>query len=352
MSNIQRFENLKQIVQKTQSSFDELAKIHNAVNYKREAAFALQILENNEFIAGIATKDPDSLKNAIINVAAIGLSLSPVHKLAYLLPRNGKVCLDISYQGLIQLGIDCGAIKWCKADLVYANDNFVLNGLGKEITHEFKPFSKDRGEVVGGYCTAKTPDGDFITTIMDIEEIHKIRGRSESFKKGGGPWKTDESEMIKKTLIRRCYKSWPKVKTQLQEESRLDKAMHLNEQNEIIDVVHSDEAVDPNRAQKLENISHALVLLEKSQDKYISHLCTVYRREIKKLEDLTDLEITQALVMLDQWIEQKKKRDGDALKLEELSSVARKELESKKVIELSKETIDLIFERKNENENA
>lgn len=310
MANIQKFENLKQIVAKTQTSFDELAKIHDAVNYKREAAFALQILENSEFLAGVAMKDQDSLKNAIINVAAIGLSLSPVHKLAYLLPRNGKVCLDISYQGLIQLGIDCGAIKWCVADLVYSNDNFVLNGLGKEITHEFKPFSKDRGDLVGGYCSAKTPDGDFISIIMDIEEIHKIRAKSESFKKGGGPWKTDESEMIKKTLIRRCYKSWPKIKTQAQEESRLDKAMHLNEQNEIIDVVPSVETVDVNREQKLLNITQALTILKRTEEKYISHLCTVNRREIKKLDDLTDIEIGQALVMLDQWIEQDKKKNA------------------------------------------
>lgn len=313
MSNIQRFENLKQIVEKTKTSFEELAVIHNAVSYKREASFALQVLENNDFLCGVAMKDPDSLKNAIINVAAIGLSLSPVLKLAYLLPRSGKVCLDISYIGLIQLGIDCGAIKWCVADLVYANDNFVLNGLGKEITHEFKPFSKDRGELVGGYCSAKTPDGDFINIIMDIEEIHKIRARSESFKKNSGPWKTDESEMIKKTLIRRCYKLWPKVKTQLErEETRLDKAMHLNETNEIIDVVSSVEptdASDPNRSQKLENINHALIKLNRTQDKYISHLTTVYRREIKSLEDLTDIEINQALVMLNQWIDQDNKKN-------------------------------------------
>ena len=88
MSNIQRFENLKQVVAQTQPAFDELAKIHGAVNYKREASFALQALTDNDYLASLAMGNQDSLKRAVINVAAIGLSLSPVHKLAYLVPRK------------------------------------------------------------------------------------------------------------------------------------------------------------------------------------------------------------------------------------------------------------------------
>ncbi len=45
---------------------------------------------------------------------------------------------------------------------------------------------------------------------MSIDEIFDIRGRSEAFKRGNGPWKTDEGEMIRKTVVMRAYKYWPK----------------------------------------------------------------------------------------------------------------------------------------------
>lgn len=312
MSNVTRIENLKQIVTKAQPSFEELAKIHGAVNFKREAAFALQCLENGDYLSSVALKNQDSLRNAVLNVAAIGLSLSPVHKLAYLVPRDGKVCLDVSYQGLIQLAIDCGAIKWCVADLVCANDDFVLTGLGKEPQHNFKPFSIDRGDVVGGYCCAKTPDGDFITTIMEIGEIDKIRDRSEAFKKKSGPWISDESEMIKKTLIRRAYKSWPKKAS---ETERLAKAMHLEEEAEAIDTtaIPVDES---ERTAGLALIREGLVLMGRSEADYLKHLTNVCRRDIKKIEDLTEIELKQAVVGIKQFIEQKKAAD-EAAKLKE-----------------------------------
>lgn len=300
MSNLVRFENLKQIVVKAQPTFEELAKIHGAVDYKREASFALQCLENNDFLAGVAMKDQDSLKNAVINVAAIGLSLSPVHKLAYLVPRNHKVCLDISYQGLVQLAIDTGGILWVHADLVYKSDKFILNGLGKEPTHIFEPFGSDRGEFVGGYCTAKTASGEYITITMNKEVIYKIRGRSEAFKRNSGPWVTDFEEMAKKTLIKRGYKSWPKKTAN--DNERLAKAMALEEEVESIEV--ESKPVESSESQiKVEQIKQHLATLNKTEEAYIKHLTTACRREIKKLDDLTDIELDQSLVLLNQMVE-------------------------------------------------
>jgi recombination protein RecT len=300
MSNIQRYENLKQIVVKVQPTFEELARIHGAVDYKREASFALQCLENNDFLAGVAMADQDSLKNAVINVAAIGLSLSPVHKLAYLVPRNKKVCLDISYQGLVQLAIDTGAILWVHADLVYQKDKFILNGLGKEPTHTFEPFDTERGEFVGGYCTSKTASGEFITITMNKELIFKIRGRSEAFKRNSGPWVTDFEEMAKKTLIKRGYKSWPKKSAN--DNERLAKAMAIEEDSEPIEV-ESQPVNNSEYTLKIELVRESLAALNKTEDAYIKHLTTTCRREIKKLDDLTDIELDQSVVLLNQMVE-------------------------------------------------
>ena len=154
------------------------------------------------------------------NVAAIGSSLNPAKKQAYLVPRKGKICLDISYMGLIDLAIDSGSISWAQAELVYEQAPFTLNGFDKPPTHQRNPFSTERGAMVGAYVVVKTHDGDYLTTCMSRTEIDAIKNRSESVKAGkSSPWDTDYGEMATKTVVKRAYKDWPKS-------DRLDHAIH------------------------------------------------------------------------------------------------------------------------------
>jgi recombination protein RecT len=312
MSNIQRFDNLKQVVFQIQPQFDELAKIHNAVNYKKESSFALQILGDSEYLANIAMGNPDSLKKAIINVAAVGLSLSPVTKLAYLVPRKKSICLDISYRGYIQLATESGAIKWAAAEVVREKDEYIFQGVNREPIHRFNPFS-DRGNLVGCYCLAKTHDGEFILTQMSGDEVLSIRDRSESWKayvKDAGklcPWVTDETEMVKKTVIRRAHKNWPMGDTR----ARLDQAIDVSNEVDPIDLNPIQiQAPKDAREESLDYIRTLLVKIERSEDKYITHLTRVNKREIKKLEDLTDIEVSQAIAMLNQLLDAKLAREA------------------------------------------
>lgn len=194
------------------------------IKFEREAEFAIQILSGNEYALKLAFGNRQSVINAVTNLAAIGLSLNPAKKLAYLVPRDGRICLDISYMGLVELAVASGTVLWVKAELVRAADRFVLNGYDKPPTHDFLPFDKDRGEIVGVYCVAKTASGDYLTDIMSIKEVYEIRDRSTAWKayiekQKKCPWVTDEGEMIKKTIVKRASKMWPKT-------DRLDKAVH------------------------------------------------------------------------------------------------------------------------------
>lgn len=306
MSNLAAFKNVEQVIKFVQPQFEELAKIHGIVNFKAESSFALQYLAENDFLARVAMGNQDSLKRAIINVAAIGLSLNPIEKLAYLIPRKGKVCLDISYRGLLHVAYAVGAIKWAMAELVYANDVFEHKGVGREPVHSFSPFT-DRGELLGGYVLAKTQGDEFIITHMSIKEIFDIRDRSESWKafkekKVSSPWKTDEGEMIKKTLIRRASKSWPHTDMRV----RFERAVEAMEEVDPMEFALPPGQEEIERKELLLNIRGALADLGRAEETYVKYLTRINKRKIEKLEDMTNMEMESAIIMLTQLVNEKK----------------------------------------------
>lgn len=210
----------------------DAALVDRSISFEREAGFAIQQLSRNDYTMRIAMENRQSVYDAVVNIAAIGISLNPAKKQAYLVPRDNRICLDVSYMGLMDLAMATGSVKWAQAALVHSADTFTLNGLDKPPTHVFNPFGKERGDVVGVYCTIKTIEGDYLTHTMTYDECTAIRDRSQawkSFKSGKaktpGPWGTDEGEMVKKTCVKQAYKYWPKTE-------RLETAIHhLNTDN-------------------------------------------------------------------------------------------------------------------------
>lgn len=303
MSNIERHNNLGQILVGIQPKFEKLASIHKAVHYRREASFALEILQGNDYLASVAMSNQTSFERAIINVAAIGLTLNPAHGLAYLIPRKKKVILDISYKGKIALAVEIGSIKWCMAELVYEKDIFKPKGAGLRPIHDYDPFLDDRGRVRGGYAIAKTNSNELIITYMSIKEIYLIRQRSEAWLSGKqNPWKTDENEMIKKTLIRRNSKLWPFTSTHNRE--RLDEVEKIESENDPIPELAPLDL--EKRSGQIELIKDHLLRLNIDQDYYLlEKLPQIVRRKIESFTDLTDIEIDQIMVQLTQLNEEK-----------------------------------------------
>lgn len=198
----------------------QLSMAHNAVSVPAEMNYAIQLLTANQYAAGIAVKNPVSVQNALRNASAIGISLNPANKHAYLVPRSGAICLDISYMGLMHLAQSTGSIEWGQAKLVYQADTYVNQGIDKAPLHQYPAFGA-RGELVGAYCTVKTSTGAYLTEEMSIDQIHDVRSRSEAYKgktdqygnkkPPSGPWVTDYEEMCRKTVVKRAAKYWPKV---------------------------------------------------------------------------------------------------------------------------------------------
>lgn len=232
---------VQSLVYAQEEQFNQLVGQHNAmIKFKSEALFAMQAMQKNEFLMTTAIRNQQSLKNAVLNVASIGLSLNPAEKQAYLVPRDGQVCLDISYIGLADLATQSGSVKWVQAKLVHQADTYEFQGMGKEPLHKYASFG-DRGPVVGVYCVALTHEGQYLVEEMSLEACHAIRNRSIAWvkKPNSGPWATDEGEMMKKTVIKRASKLWPKAP----KDNRLFKAIDVLNETEGINFEEERERI-------------------------------------------------------------------------------------------------------------
>jgi len=187
-------------------------EMKNGLDFSSESLFAFQAVSTKDYSLKIAMAEPLSLKMAMANVAAIGLTLNPARGLAYFVPRGGKIVLDISYRGLIQLATTSGAILWAKAEIVHQNDTFEYLGVDVKPSHRFNPFDENRGKIVGVYCIAKLATGGYLTDVMNHRQIEQVRGTSMA---KSGPWVDWFDEMAKKTVIKRASKTWPQTSSEL-----------------------------------------------------------------------------------------------------------------------------------------
>jgi len=189
---------------------------------KKEISFAIQAANQNAMVMEACSKSPQSLAKAIYNVALCDLSLNPVLKLAYLVPKRidqeWQVVLMPSYQGLVKLITDSGSAQSVYAHCVYAGDDFEPSyGTDVNIKHIPRGKSRKDEDILAVYAVAVLHDGRKQTEIMWAQEINEIRELSDSyraFKSGKAKssiWNDWYSEMARKTVIKRLYKYIPKT---------------------------------------------------------------------------------------------------------------------------------------------
>jgi len=208
-----------------------LVKNHEAISIAAEQNYAIQQLYKNDTAIKTAQSNPVSVQNAILNLSSIGISLNPALKHAYFVPRDGAICLDISYMGLMHLAQEIGSINWGQARIVYADDTYENQGLDKQPLHKYKAFGT-RGEKVGVYCTVKLPSGDFLTEEMSKEDVLAVRESSKSKNSSYSPWNKFEDEMWRKSVVKRASKYWPKSSSNEHQGNRLDNAIHVINKHE------------------------------------------------------------------------------------------------------------------------
>jgi recombination protein RecT len=179
----------------------------NPEKAQSELGFAMQIFQNSPTLQGC---DPQSILNAVVNVARTSVTLNPVMRLAYLVPRKGKCVLDFSYMGLVAMLRDNNCIKSISAHIVYEDEEFEYDVAYNKISHKpsyakTEEQHKSRGRI-GCYSRATLPNGEVVFEFMPMWEIEKVKRLSEGSGSKYSAWQTWEEEMIKKVVIKRHFK--------------------------------------------------------------------------------------------------------------------------------------------------
>lgn len=237
------------IIAQSEAAFLKIATDHKLVKWAEESQFAMQAIYKNVKLQQCV---PTTIRDAIINVAAVGLTLNPAYQYAYLVPQARNIgtqqspkwveeChLRISYKGLIAVATSSGSAEWVNADVVHKEDDFKMNGKWALPNHEFNPFSEERGKPIGVYCVAKMPNGEYITETAPWSEVLKAKAAAKT----DNVWKNWESEMARKFIVKRASKYWPRVETRL---------------DQTVDVINQYEGSDFDRLKKIEETASYLI---------------------------------------------------------------------------------------------
>lgn len=188
--------------QKIKNAFLQVA---DEETYLKEIIFAKQAVENNE---ALQKCDRGSLRNAIFNVALVGATLNPALHQAFLVPRKGKVCLDMSYRGLVKIATDSGGVIDVDATVVHDKDDFYYEQGLTPILKHIPMIDGDPGPLKFVYAIATLHNGIKKFIVLSKDEIEKVKSTSQA---KSGPWSEWYDEMARKTAVKKLYKLLPQT---------------------------------------------------------------------------------------------------------------------------------------------
>jgi recombination protein RecT len=188
--------------------------------------------------------DPQTVLGSFMASAALGLEPNTVLQQAYLIPYGvrGKLndgswgvthydCqFQIGYRGFITLAHRSPHVITLEAEAIHEGDHFD-HLKGSRSFLEYRKALKDRGELIGAFAFSKIEGGGEAATVLPLDEIHKIRSRSETYqslirgadkqglkdwekkkaeeKLAGTPWVMWEDDMSAKSAIKKHSKQLP-----------------------------------------------------------------------------------------------------------------------------------------------
>ena len=148
-----------------------------------------------------------SLRDCFMDIAQLGLDLTPALGQAYLVPYGQNCTLIVGYRGLIELMYRSGKVKSVRAVPVFKGDKFSYTyGLNESLVHE-PCGNTSPDDLTHVYCIVKLEGVDPVWQVMTVDQVDRIKARSRSSK--NGPWVTDYVPMALKTVVRQTAKWCP-----------------------------------------------------------------------------------------------------------------------------------------------
>ena len=215
-----------------------VVKHHYSLVSESQLLAAKKQLMKTDFAMKVAAQNPQSVHDAIMTAAVLGVDLTEGKRQGWLLPRKGAICFQVGYKGIEAIHQRLGIIDRLTIKTVHQNDNFEWSGDDAEKpVHACENWfdQKSRGEIIGAYCVTYFPDKSFHVVLASITEIHeKHRDISEAWQnpkaKPYCSWTTHPKAMIEKTMAIIASKQWPAHKmSQSDEASQVLEKLHENE---------------------------------------------------------------------------------------------------------------------------
>ena len=174
----------------------------------------------------LARATPESLIETVSQAAGMGLSLAPQLGHCYAIPRRARrkagneswddykrnvptvATASPGYRGLIHLAVKSGGIRWCKADVIGAEDDYRSGGpFDAPYMRRNLRVQRDQATALGVFSVVRLPAGDMLTEEMDRADVMAVRSKSEQ--KESLMWTLFWPEAWKKAVIRRQWKTLP-----------------------------------------------------------------------------------------------------------------------------------------------
>ncbi|NBX74866.1 hypothetical protein EB118_16220 [bacterium] len=198
----------KEISDGLKIAFDKCSSIIGKAEALKELGFASQIISKSPTLQKCSIQ---SVIDAVVNSSRVGITLNPTLRLAYLVPRKNTATLEISYMGLITILKKSGGCKYIEAHIVYQDEAFEYNPANNTLSHTIYYATTEsehkQRKAIGCYSRAVLITNEIVYCFMPMWEIEKVKRFSEGSDSKWSAWQNWEEEMIKKSVIKRHFKT-------------------------------------------------------------------------------------------------------------------------------------------------
>ena len=199
--------------------------------------------------------DRQSIINAAMSAAVLGLEVDGVTGQAFLIPFKNKVQLVVGYKGFPTMAARSGIT--INSGIVKEGDEFdYAEGTGSFVRHKKK--LGNTGRIVAAWAVAEAKTRPPIVKVLGIDDIMKVKAKAPGARRSDSPWNDTDGPgfpaMVEKTAIRRLGRNMP-----------LNVFQYAAAMDEAFEERGLHSYVDPDRGTVIEGQSSPIASSEKEQ---------------------------------------------------------------------------------------